>query len=907
MKLHKSTWWLMLISLLLGLIVLSAIIQSNKQCKEQIESVIKTAFAQSFACQADGHLQAINIFSGNLTAINIAAQAPDSAAWQWKAKKLTISWSWLNAFFMKVLPLEVTLTDIQAESIFDGHTLALNNHLKNLLEGLEGLPITLQSLRIVNGNLHITDTTGTRIASLTLQCDSLFKTDSIKLTGTITNGSCSLGFGHQAHTISSQFTIKYKKGCLVPPLMHLRLQGQTTLDQCKSFKAAFDWNNVTGHAYIAEENDSWHLALPNLVQSKDTITATYQGTIPLELLGLLYGIHPNTAQAMVHSSGSAIINETGWSTEGSLKLANLHRNSLHIADIETNFTRDNSGLWNLKGHAQNNFLSTLEAQAVYDETTQDGSFTLTNAQTITLPGFYWTITPQSLHIQTTLKPTTGIRTEYSIALRHEKLAEDFLCKGTVNATSSTTTFTGSLGDITFQGAWVPTKTQWFSAYAYDQDRTKLMSLESDSSGIAMNFDHTLLKKLAWLLCEYELKGHGTYQVHLSYNNNLEGSVSLKNANIPIVPTYNSIQSCTAKFNIDMATQTITCSDVLLNLYKGIVETKRALIHYNQHLELESIHCPVVISNVLTNLQKDFFGVISGTLLLEKKQTNPICLVTGKLSIEKGQLKKNILSHSLQQNLITSLQTMLLRNDPRLQVALTISTHQPLHISTSFLESQVVMSLHSQGSISDPRISGNVTLHGGTLAFPYKPLYITRGSLQLLPGQEHNPLIELTAKGSIKKYYITMHIDGSLQQPHISFESNPALTQEQIIMLLLSGSEKGSLMLAMPSMIMQQIEQLLFDPEQTQTKLDHYLKTILSPFKNIRIVPSFSDLSGRGGFKGSLEIDVSDQLHASLQKNFGLPEDTKFELEYYLSDDITIRGIRDEHSDLGGEVELRWKF
>ena len=65
--------------------------------------------------------------------------------------------------------------------------------------------------------------------------------------------------------------------------------------------------------------------------------------------------------------------------------------------------------------------------------------------------------------------------------------------------------------------------------------------------------------------------------------------------------------------------------------------------------------------------------------------------------------------------------------------------------------------------------------------------------------------------------------------------------------------------------------------------------------------------GRGGLRGAIEIDVNDQLHGLIQKNFSQPEDTKFELEYLFSDDITLRGIKDEHGDLGGEVEVRWKF
>jgi hypothetical protein len=73
------------------------------------------------------------------------------------------------------------------------------------------------------------------------------------------------------------------------------------------------------------------------------------------------------------------------------------------------------------------------------------------------------------------------------------------------------------------------------------------------------------------------------------------------------------------------------------------------------------------------------------------------------------------------------------------------------------------------------------------------------------------------------------------------------------------------------------------------------------------VPSFADQTGRGGLRWALELDLNDNLRASIQKNFSQLEDTKFEVEYAITDDILVRGIKDEHNDLGGEVELRWKF
>ena len=60
-------------------------------------------------------------------------------------------------------------------------------------------------------------------------------------------------------------------------------------------------------------------------------------------------------------------------------------------------------------------------------------------------------------------------------------------------------------------------------------------------------------------------------------------------------------------------------------------------------------------------------------------------------------------------------------------------------------------------------------------------------------------------------------------------------------------------------------------------------------------------------RGALEIEVNDRLRVVAEQNFSLTEDTSFEVEYAVSDDVTLRGIRNERCDVGGEVEMRWKF
>jgi hypothetical protein len=146
----------------------------------------------------------------------------------------------------------------------------------------------------------------------------------------------------------------------------------------------------------------------------------------------------------------------------------------------------------------------------------------------------------------------------------------------------------------------------------------------------------------------------------------------------------------------------------------------------------------------------------------------------------------------------------------------------------------------------------------------------------------------------------LHATGSLQDPQIIFESSPPLSEEQIIALLLVGNQE-SLQAAVPAIIMQNIKSMVFNPEQSEVRSDW-----LTHLQQIHLVPSFSDQTGRGGLRGALEID-SERWRAKVQKNFSLSEDTRFEIEYLLSDDVSLRGIRDEHRDVGGEVEIRWKF
>ena len=111
---------------------------------------------------------------------------------------------------------------------------------------------------------------------------------------------------------------------------------------------------------------------------------------------------------------------------------------------------------------------------------------------------------------------------------------------------------------------------------------------------------------------------------------------------------------------------------------------------------------------------------------------------------------------------------------------------------------------------------------------------------------------------------------------------------------------------LPAIVMQNLNNLITGRKKTLHKTMSFFKKVTKPLKYIQITPDFTDQSGRGGIKGSLLIDVSDRLHARIQKNLASQEDLSIEIEYAITDDIYIKAIKDQRGDLGAEVELRIK-
>jgi hypothetical protein len=112
------------------------------------------------------------------------------------------------------------------------------------------------------------------------------------------------------------------------------------------------------------------------------------------------------------------------------------------------------------------------------------------------------------------------------------------------------------------------------------------------------------------------------------------------------------------------------------------------------------------------------------------------------------------------------------------------------------------------------------------------------------------------------------------------------------------------------MIMQSIESILFSENEETTPYKRSLKSLLKPLKHVKIVPRVTSQHGMHGsqdVKGAIEFDISDSLRAVVQNNLNFSESPHIEVEYTLSDDVSVKGVKDERGGLEAEVEMKWTF
>ncbi|MBX9805049.1 MAG: translocation/assembly module TamB [Alphaproteobacteria bacterium] len=93
-------------------------------------------------------------------------------------------------------------------------------------------------------------------------------------------------------------------------------------------------------------------------------------------------------------------------------------------------------------------------------------------------------------------------------------------------------------------------------------------------------------------------------------------------------------------------------------------------------------------------------------------------------------------------------------------------------------------MRALGTITEPRLVGEIELVRGKFDLAGKPLKLSEGRITFSPEPKNDPILSIVGTRDVGEMTATMRIEGQASNPKITFSSSPALPQEEILARLL---------------------------------------------------------------------------------------------------------------------------
>lgn len=897
-------------SWLIGLCAVGYYAQYDPMVKQYVLSRFLDQFAAALECRVHGRIES---FSYNQICVSDLKVSPkEPANWYWKADKFQLSFSLKELLLYGTLDLSVEIAHLDAYSQVHEESLCIGSHLYTMFKGPQLSMYTfLKNVSCLGAHIRVEDVQKQRHFMLQLDCRAKKIDNLLKSTIDLYDGSL--------HAYDRQL-FKSVSGSLQLD----SFDGQPTIDVCVKGAASFEIPQLGAQVTPCYISGAWHhnrgsfslknvdhsFAIDPILIKKEAgvLHASLEAKMPISYIVHMCN-NDNTdnrlqgncsVQAKIEArdddiryNGHIVGQRVSWQD---IEVCSL-------AKITFEKKEDISGgmyVQRTSGACFGGAWTCTDQGALQAEMKNNARLTFS-------PKHDWQMLPEDLFLRAERSCDGLYRLFYNGKATQVKTQQHITSAGSITIADHDVTIQGNIDE-----AWYDLKGFWDTGFAlqtfkYTNNEQTLAEVKKNEDGSYHGLMHVhCVKDILKRRMQYDLQGEGLFDIAITPRNGLcHMQVHLHDGTIRLPRTYNFMDGFDCSVMLDLHNKRCVVSDLVCTLHNGALCSKRIEAALSDDLSLRFAYAPLLIDRCLLNIEKELFAVISGSILLSKKQDTGTRL-KGALIIDRAQLKENLFSEVFQKQMRSYTSYSFDTRDDDLQCDIAVKTRHPVRVQTPFLQTDARIDLHIRNKIRDPQVVGSIHLAGGQLHFPYKPLYITQGALHFMPGKLDDPLIELEAKNTIKKNAIRLHASGSLHNHHVSLEACPTLTEEQIISLLLVGSQEESLNIVMPALIMQNIKSMLFGHDQS-SNMSKYFGKLFKPFKRIHLVPSFIDQSGRGGLRGAIEIELSERCRAVIQKNFSLTEDTRFELEYMVSDDISARVTRDIRRDLIGEVEMRYKF
>ncbi|MCK4650629.1 translocation/assembly module TamB domain-containing protein [Candidatus Babeliales bacterium] len=928
------------IAIVIGMIPAIWVIQNDKKTQLFAKSKLIEILQREWNSKIDIESSSFNIFTGHvfLNKGRVISCRTDNFS-EWNFKRAKVRFSRWDYFFNNKLVLKIKFFDITVVTIFKKNNLDLSDHLKDIFAPSKQFDVNIKSLHINNLKLNILPNKNnnyyfSKVSSIfhgdflinkvvdegqKLWHGSLsLKNGSVIVDGVkIFNDIKGISYFCEQNNFSNRLDLKIDK--------KFKLVNKENSLDCYLI---VEWNNKKKFFELKSKDDSIFL-------KSDIFSGNLKGKFPFEKVIQIYFMFNQQFLPDSYFTGTCNLDvkfdlEKDFQPKGNIKIDDLKCDKFFCNDCNIDFNYKKnviSGSFDFKQVASDYFNADvmITGSGSFDIDKVIGRLLLYNLKPINInfqDGFL--ISEKGFLLDVRFDSKLNFTGKYSLLFCEKNSRKEYLFKGNYflkdkELKLSGKTFQSSyLLEGIFENKFCLNK---FLSFSSGKKLVEIIKDDKKDCFIGKIRYSFLRNFLPESLRKTVLGRNSILYFNLKQNEdgNFKGSAFSGGGKLSFLGSYNPVEKFRFDFCVDSLVKKIFLKNFFVKFFKGSVKSLRSSIILDNNYNVNFIHFPLRIDDLLINWKSDFYSLLYGNALLMKKATSDEphhreFKVFGDLVLKKSLFKESIFLILDRHHSFCSFipfEPIDFQQMP-IEFEMKLSTQNSIKAKTSSLDVLADLDLnlnflYFNNKLQMSNITGSVDLKRGRLKFLYHNLFIEHGKIQFLPNQMNDPIIDFVAKNKIRKYFISLHATGLLETPNIILESSPELTEEEILALLIAGSENASFRTDLPAILMQNLNNLIVGSKNILPESKGMFEILTFPFKYVQITPDFTSHFGRGGIKGTLAIDLSKQLHAQIQKNFNLQDDLGVQVEYFLTDDINFKIVKDQRGEVGSEVEVSLRF
>jgi translocation and assembly module TamB len=213
-------------------------------------------------------------------------------------------------------------------------------------------------------------------------------------------------------------------------------------------------------------------------------------------------------------------------------------------------------------------------------------------------------------------------------------------------------------------------------------------------------------------------------------------------------------------------------------------------------------------------------------------------------------------------------------------------------------------LNLRGTILDPVAFGSVHIQSGQAVLRQANYRLSRGDIIMANPLRTEPVLDLEARTRIQRYDLILRITGPADHLNISYRSDPPLSTPSILALLAFGYTSEDQLIAASgrsNLSAQGANALLSQALSTQTSSRI---TRLFGLSRIGIDPNPSSL---GGARVTVEEQLRRDFTITYVNTTGGIQERIIQLEWNVTDNMSLLGVRDQNGVYGLELDFRHRF